>query len=416
MIEPFELVIKAYGNPSLAMKKRQKRRLDYERMEQLRHSGRSADSRLQELVEHYEALNDTLKKELPKLSALTEKVGNICLANFVQIQVKWFGIWKDKMRTVVSDCPDTPDLEEVVSTFQRDFPYVEEQLSSIGILNPAPPSRPSQSTAASGEDALSKKTRSPRPSDVDTMRSSALSSSGDLAPSLPTPDFLRHNSGSLSISPTALKQPNVPSPHQYNYRDYYAGINPQSSTPSSSATPDMTGSSRSLAGTGIGANSTRPSTGRSFESGGVPRQSLDSTSQHRRDSYSTYHSAHPPQENKRFSGLFHSALPMPEGPEESRRSSRASSRERGPANDGYNVLWLAASLFEFNIATTKHEAGYPYLIYQAGEVSSNPLVAFFRWGGIVVTTECGRLLTWLSGTDFRRDRREGRAVAGQEPR
>lgn len=34
----------------------------------------------------------------------------------------------------------------------------------------------------------------------------------------------------------------------------------------------------------------------------------------------------------------------------------------------YNVLWLAASMFEFNIATTKHEAGYPYLVYQAGEV------------------------------------------------
>jgi len=59
---------------------------------------------------------------------------------------------------------------------------------------------------------------------------------------------------------------------------------------------------------------------------------------------------------------------LPDGPEESRRSSRASSRERGPAHDGYNVLWLAASLFEFNITTTKHEAGYPYLIYQAGEI------------------------------------------------
>jgi len=32
------------------------------------------------------------------------------------------------------------------------------------------------------------------------------------------------------------------------------------------------------------------------------------------------------------------------------------------------VLWLAASLFEFNIETTKHEAGYPYLTYQAGEI------------------------------------------------
>ncbi|KAF4448823.1 ankyrin repeat protein [Fusarium austroafricanum] len=35
---------------------------------------------------------------------------------------------------------------------------------------------------------------------------------------------------------------------------------------------------------------------------------------------------------------------------------------------GYNTLWLAASLFEFNIVTTKMEGGYPYLVYQEGEI------------------------------------------------
>ncbi|KAI1358848.1 hypothetical protein F5Y08DRAFT_320925 [Xylaria arbuscula] len=42
-------------------------------------------------------------------------------------------------------------------------------------------------------------------------------------------------------------------------------------------------------------------------------------------------------------------------------------RERQPI-DGYTVLWIAASLFEFNVSTTKYEAGYPYLTYQAGEI------------------------------------------------
>jgi hypothetical protein len=97
----------------------------------------------------------------------------------------------------------------------------------------------------------------------------------------------------------------------------------------------------------------------------------------RRDSNSTFNSSYPggpsatsasSDQQRRLSGLFNSALPMPEGPDESARSSRASSRDRG-GNSGYNVLWLAASLFEFNIETTKHEAGYPYLTYQAGEVS-----------------------------------------------
>ena len=365
------------------MKKRQKRRVDFERWEQIKRGGKNPDAKLKENVEQYEALNDTLKKELPKLSALTEKVGNICLGNFVNIQVKWYGIWKDKMKVVLGDTPDIPDLKEVVSTFQRDFPYAQEQIANIGILNPVYRGRMSQSTTASVDESLLK-VRS-RPSDIDSVRARGLSLNGDQAPILPVPDFTKRNSGSFTMSPTSMgpaasgpagptapAAPTagvsagapMPSPHHYYYRDYYNGLgNPQQGTVSPMS-PEMPGSSRSFAA------STRPSTGRSFDSGGMPRQSSDSTTHYPRESNTTYSSTYntPQQEARRFSGLFHSALPLPDGPDESQRSSRASSRERAPVTDGYNVLWLAASLFEFNITTTKHEAGYPYLIYQAGEV------------------------------------------------
>lgn len=376
VIEPFEHVIKAYGNPSLAMKKRQKRRVDYERFEQLRRSGKSPDPKLKELVEQYEALNDTLKKELPQLSALTEKVGNICLGNFVNIQANWYAIWKEKMKTVLPDYDDMPDLHEVVSTFQQDFPYAHDQMAQIGILNPATWGRTSLSTSVSVDDT-SLRTRG-RPSDVES-RSRGQSINGDGAPTLPTPDFGGRRSGSFTMSPShstpGFANGNVPSPHQYYYRDYYAGIHHMASPKS----PDAASSSRSGAGAGAGAGmvSTRPSTGRSYESG-VPRQSLDSAAmQQNRDSTATFNSSTMPQETQRepqrFSNIFHSALPMSDGPDEcssSQRASRASSRERSQTSDGYNVLWLAASLFEFNISTTKHEAGYPYLTYQAGEVST----------------------------------------------
>lgn len=348
------------------MKKRQKRRVDYERYEQLKRSGKSADAKLTELVEQYEALNDTLKKELPKLSALTEKVGNICLANFVNIQVKWYAIWKEKMKGVLADCPEMPDLKEVVSSFQRDYPYALEQLNSIGILNPAYRGRMSQSTTASVDESLLK-VRS-RPSDIDAARSRGVSVNGDQAPILPTPDFGKRNSGSFAMSPTTATPNAMPSPHQYYYRDYYSGIHNHTPGAASPLSPEVS-SARSYMGTG--AASTRPSTGRSFDSGAFPRQSTDSAPQlHIRDSTTTFNSSHIPPDNRRFSGLFHSALPLPDGPEESQRSSRASSQDRGASNSGYTVLWLAASLFEFNIATTKHEAGYPYLVYQAGEVSA----------------------------------------------
>lgn len=360
MIEPFELVIKAYGNPSLAMKKRQKRRLDYERSEQLKRAGRTTDPKLRELVEQYEALNDTLKKELPTLSALTEKVGNICLGNFVNIQADWYAIWKEKMRTVLGDCAETPDLEGLVATFQRDYPYARDQLASIGILNPTSWGRLSQSVTSMDDSTI-------------RSRGRGHSVSGDAAPTLPAPDFGGRRSGSFSLSPTSGATGlggALSSPHQYYYRDYYAGIHTHQGAHASSArSPEMVGSSRSLAGTG--AASTRPSTGRSLDSGGAPRQSSESAMQYRRDSNTTYNSGYLPHEGRRYSNIFHSALPLPDGPEDSRRSSRASSRERNQTSDGYNILWLAASLFEFNISTTKHEAGYPYLTYQAGEVSES---------------------------------------------
>ncbi|KAI2629860.1 hypothetical protein GGR54DRAFT_282522 [Hypoxylon sp. NC1633] len=358
VIEPFELVIKSYGNPSLAMKKRAKRRLDYEKSVQLKKGGKKVDKQLSEFIEQYEALNEALKKELPKLSALTEKVGKICLGNFVNIQAQWFSIWKEKVKVVLED-PTVPELTDIISIFQRDYQFQDEQMNTIGIINPASKGRPSQSTSTDESFARLRL----RPSEH-SSRSRGLSLNSDTAPSLPTPDFMKRNSGQFSISPTAAS---IPSPHQYYYRDFYAGVSAQGRPGSGSPhTPDLSSMARAM-----GSASVRPGTGQSYDSGGVPRQSTESGAHSMRYSNSMNPSPYQPAENQRYSGLFQSALPPSDSherpPRPSQASSRASSRERQPIN-GYNVLWLAASLFEFNIETTKHEAGYPYLTYQAGEI------------------------------------------------
>lgn len=340
------------------MKKRAKRRLDYEKYMQLKNGGKKVDKQLSELVEQYEALNETLKKELPKLSALTAKVGNICLGKFVVIQTNWFAIWKKKVQIPLQDASHIPDNAEILSAFRADFKLMEEEAMSIGILNPTLKTRTSQSTADDASSTFSK-TRS-RPSDLNP-RGRGLSINSDSVPSLPTPDILKRNSGGqFTLSPT------LPSPGYSYYRDYYAGINGHSRGGSSPATSEVPA--------GSGSRSTaRPSTGHSFEPGGAARPSIESSAQSishtPRDSASISNSPFSGSESRRFSGLFNSALPLPDSTDEMPRSSRASSRERGPTGrGGYNVLWLAASLFEFNIETTKHEAGYPYLTYQAGEV------------------------------------------------
>ncbi|KAL2133057.1 hypothetical protein VTI74DRAFT_2996 [Chaetomium olivicolor] len=360
VIEPFEQVIRCYGNPSLAMKKRAKRRLDYEKYMALKANGKKVDKQLADLVEQYEALNDTLKKELPKLSAMTAKIGNICLGKFISIQTAWFAIWKEKVKAPLSDITRVPDLPEIVSSFQREFALQEERAMALSIVNPTVKSRVSQSTTDDASSILSK-TRS-RPGESFSPRGRGLSINSDHIPSLPTPDFAKRNSGQFSLSPASSA---LPSPANY-YRDYYSGINGRAGGGSGSpiAPADTTSSSRFPP--------VRPSTGRSYDSNNLPRQSTDSAviSTNGRDSNSTFNSSYPAEQqgSRRLSGLFNSALPMPDGPEESMRSSRASSRERGGGGSGYRVLWLAASLFEFNIETTKHEAGYPYLTYQAGEI------------------------------------------------
>ena len=336
------------------MKKRNKRRLDYEKSIQLKKGGKKMDKQLTELVEHYEALNDTLKKELPQLSTLTEKVGNICLGNMINIQAKWWFIWKEKVRGVAA-MTEVPEVSDIVSTFHRDFRDMEEQILGLSILNPASRTRTSQSTT---DDSTISRTKS-RPSDIGTPRSRGLSVTSDMAPILPTPDFQR--SGQLTMSPPVGNNA-VAGPHGYFYRDYYSGLN--SRGPASPTSSDFSNAPRS-----IPAMTVRPGTGRSFDSTGMPRPSTDSVpAPHaRRDSNSTHNAPPSISESNRGSGIFHSALPMAETSEEPQRSSRASSRERITSR-GYNILWLAASLFEFNIETTKHEAGYPYLTYQAGEV------------------------------------------------
>ncbi|KAI0459430.1 hypothetical protein F5B21DRAFT_526137 [Xylaria acuta] len=357
VIEPFELVIKSYSNPSLAMKKRSKRRVDYEKYLQLQKSGKKIDKQLSELVEQYEALNEALKKELPKLSALTEKVGNICLGNFVNIQTQWFSIWKEKVKVVLEE-PHVPEVSAIVSTFFQDYKFQDEQINTIGIINPASKGRPSHSTSV---DEASSRYRL-RPAEP-SPRHRGLSLNGDIAPSLPTPDFLKRHSGQFTASPSI---PSVSSPIQ-PYRDYYNGANGHARPPSDSPkAPDFSSVSKPLATPPV-----RPGTGQSHDSGGPVRQSVESSSQAKHYANSAQSSPYQTPDNHRFSGIFQSALPMSDAQEsylrQSQVSSRASSRERKPIN-GYNVLWLAASLFEFNIQTTKHEAGYPYLTYQAGEI------------------------------------------------
>jgi hypothetical protein len=373
-IEPIEQIIAAYGPPSLAMKKRSKRRLDYEKYVVAKSQGKKVDEKLLEMVAQYEALNETLKMELPKLCAGSQKIGNICLVQFLGCQIEWYSLWQDKVRVVLEESQLPKDVSDIVDLFNRDFKYPQARAQELGICNgtyllpDGSKARASSQSTLKDDDASTKS--KPRPSNL-SSRDRGFSTASDKSPSLPTPDFAHRHSGQFTFSPIVASAPGIGiGMPQFSYQNQTSTSNGHSRAGSGSpATPDATLGSRPHA-----SSHGRPSTSRSFTSdSGMARVGADYNTQHRRESGSTYNSAShhvdgPLTSGRPYSGLFHSAMPLADGPEDSQRSSRASSRDRN-VSGAFNVLYLAASLFEFNISATKSEAGYPYLTYQAGEVS-----------------------------------------------
>ncbi|KAG4031611.1 hypothetical protein MFRU_009g03710 [Monilinia fructicola] len=367
VIEPIENVIREYTKPTDFMKKRSKRRVDYEKWMAANSNGKKVDEKLQASAKEYDALNETLKTELPQLSAKTAEMGQLVLARLIFIQTSWYYIWQEKIKSVLDANKIPMSVHDIVQSFEQDYKYVLAQTQELGLINGTLEvdcflDRLESTPLASLKDSDSVKTKGRLSDSSARPQGLSLATPHDTSPSLPTPDFAKRHSGQFSFSPILANGPGLPAHAPYQPAAYSNGHSrPGSGSP---ATPDA--SAPRLFG------STRPSTSRSIASdnGGIPRISTDIG--HRRESSSTQASASymvdgPLRDQRPFSGIFHSAMPLPDGPEDSARSSRASSMDRAHGSR-YNVIYLAASLFEFNIAATKTEAGYPYLTYSAGEI------------------------------------------------
>lgn len=372
VIDPIEAVIRLYSGPTEFMKKRAKRRVDYEKWMAAKANGKKSDEKLQLLAKEYDALNETLKSDLPRLSSLTAVVGQKVLASLIFLQTSWYYIWQEKVKTVLDANQIPMNVHDIVKSFDRDYKYVLAQTQELGLINgtlegdcflDGLDSTPN----ASIKDNESIKTKGRLSDSSARPRGLSLAAPHDTSPSLPAPDFAKRHSGQFSFSPILSNGPGFPAHAPYQPAAYSGHLRAGSDSPATSdaGAPRLYGS-------------TRPSTSRSITSdnGGIPRISTDLG--HRRESSSTQASASymvdgPLRDQRPFSGIFHSAMPLPDGPEDSARSSRASSMDRAHGSR-YNVIYLAASLFEFNIAATKTEAGYPYLTYSAGEVSSKTIV------------------------------------------
>lgn len=357
--------------------KRKKRIVEYAKFFTMKNRGEKVDKKTQEQGEQFIALNETLKDELPKLFNLSSQLIDVCVKNFVDLQVHWHSIWQRKVKAILEDQEIPKDLADIVTAFNGDFSYVEAHVLSLGICNGSVLADVSNFLSSSGASFATDDTSSTkRPS----MQKAATAAAGEHSPIVPD----RRSEGSFANGPAYSAR----SSSESQLRNLQS--NPQSQT-----------QERFRASSNVSSQSARnPS--RSVMTGGAPyvphqesrqnrpsevppilhsapqatglRTSSSSTQSQvvnpgRPVSSSTFYSASagpsPHVGHQRSgSGAFSSAMPMSDSPS----TTRPHSPNTAPGQREYQTLFLAASLYDFNIDSERSEAGYPYLFYTPGEV------------------------------------------------
>lgn len=371
-------LLKLHDGPQKLMQKRDKRVIDYVRFRAMKDRGDKPDKKTIEQGEQFMAVNDTLKEELPRLFNLTGKLVEACLNNFIQLQVQWQIMWKRKLSAALDDVKVSNKAQDIVDSFTGDFAFFEAQVMSLSACNGSMLNETvnflSPSTTLQGDDPYSSR----KGTSLDSKRRT-MSISSDKSPVLPQPDFGTRGGGSFLAIGDGVQLAPGPGLQREPSRRMRASSTLSGHSP---RTPEVPGSYHSYSSSTTPVNSTpgRPATaaGRtvtdpspslrpSMENPSITRLGDDSAFAIRPTSQNTYPPTSQPRASSpsaRYSGFFSSAMPMSDSPS-------AESPPNGLGQKDFNVIFLAASVYEFNIDRARKEAGYPYLTYVAGEVSSS---------------------------------------------
>ena len=405
VIDPMITLIKMYDGTNKLMEKRNKRVTDYARYKGFKDRGDKPDKKTTEQGEQFMAINDTLKIELPKLYSLTGRLIEACLNIFIQLQVQWNIVWRKKLSQVLEAGKIPGSTAEIVQAFNADFAYTEAHVLVLGICNGSMltdavnlVNTVSPGMTLTGDDSSSTHANSTRQgSSLDMSKRRTLSVSSEASPVLPQPDFGAHGNGGFFPMENGVHMPHIPAGLRLaqNPRDSKQRVRANSAVSNNSPrTPEMPGSYRSYSNAGTPVNpgpvrpvsaqppstqspSTQPRTV-TEPSPSLPRPSLETPSFNRMGEESSYvsrptsgstypqvaHSsqARAPSPSARYSGFFSSAMPMSDSP-------RNQSPIEGSDRKDFNVIFLAASVYEFNIDRARKTGGFPYLTYVAGEAS-----------------------------------------------
>ncbi|KAF2831904.1 hypothetical protein CC86DRAFT_82733 [Ophiobolus disseminans] len=354
--------------------------------------GDKVDPDLEESAKRFTTINDTLKHELPLLYERTKSLMRTMMTLFMCLQKDWYKTCSKKILPLLESEPQHTtslryDMESYVERFNSDYKPMQDLANRLGIINrnllvdisnmTSPVPTISSDGGGSSRNSSSRRTESmgSEASVLDSRNRNSGGYAGPYAggtghkrlydPIRPVPHGAAYPSiytspNRLGPGPTSLREARALSP-----------VSDDSEATVMSHGRRNTGPSRNYNYLGLdgacdfddrsplgdGSFDFPPQLGASF---------LAPTSQpmvHSMSAPISHNSSLPG--SHRGSGVFNSALPMSDSPV-------PSFVEELPATPGDTdepeVLFLAASLFEFNIAHDRREGGIPYLVYVPGEI------------------------------------------------
>ena len=406
--QPMEELERLYNQPEKLMTKRKKRLPEYAKYRSLLDQGVKPDKRTVEQGEQFLALNDTLKDELPKLYHLTEKFMKEILGVFASLKTSFWRTIRNKLQFIVEDkstsklmrdnIPDeiTKDMGEIHATFKSDYQILEHQVMELGICNGstlADTSNFMPSMIATPEDSSKRPSTTSRDTHSTKMQNPS---------SYSTPDFHNRGSAGSTNRHSPLASTARPSTESGDYPIYGAtgldgngsahgrsgsGSGGASRLPQTSSETMSPASLASSSGTFFFGNSPQPTpplstaAAGSYEGAGsyynYPMQSQrPHLPPQTRSSNATFFTANAsaPVGNRhtsssprnQSSSVFSSAMPLSDSPKDTR--SPTVEKQTSSGQKEHNVIFLAASLYEFKLTEERKQAGYKYLTYMPGEI------------------------------------------------
>jgi hypothetical protein len=359
------------------MEQRKKGLVQYIKYKQALERKEKIDPKFEDAAQQFLTVNDALKEELPKLYNCTKKCVRAILHLFIMYQKDWWKSCQKKILPLLEHEPEhttsfTHDMKDYISRFHSDWHGVQAMVDRLAICNGTLlhdiGNFQSPHVSLYTDDSSSRKSTSRRTESMGSEISS-FDPRHRRSGGYPT----RRSGPSLEdpprSAPHSVLQPVQQSAGDYAWELPYVGMTshvPLAARSANRLNPsNIARDDRAISPASDRSDNTIVKSG-SDRSSLLPFPSMDDAfsvdnSSSAASSYMMVSSS--AGSSSRASAIFNSALPM----ESANRS--AEELPGTPADpEEPEVLFLAASLFEFNIAHDRREGGIPYLVYVPGEI------------------------------------------------